>query len=169
MFDKTSIRLADITSDSTEGSAYIQENSEYTENYREYTPNQNKIDQIKSWLHEHDERLDIRAFGAVWCGDCRINIPRLVKIAEFVAPEKMEVKILSNIKTKPPYNRKPGELIWKSPPSPKEVIDPRFDMVHIPAIFLFTRDGTCIGKVDENPEHTSTLEGDIYYYLTHRD
>ncbi len=165
MFKPDSITIKDIQSNPINGTTYVSENEAYTKTYEEYSPNTEIVTKIANWLTTHEEKLTFHAFGASWCGDCRIQIPRLVKIAETLGEEKMEVGIHSNIKVKAPYDRKKGELIWKSPPSPPETIDIRFDMQHIPAIFIFRKDGTCLGKIDEKPEHTPSLEGDILHYL----
>lgn len=165
MFDKESITLDDIKSESTNGLDYIQKNEAYMQTYNDYQPDEEKLKKIREILSAKNESLTLKAFGATWCKDCVIQVPRMVKIAEALEKDIFYISITGEIKVKPPYDRKPGELIWKSPPSPSESIDKRFDMFHIPAIFLFKKDGTCIGKIDEKPEHTPSLEGDIIHYL----
>ena len=105
------------------------------------------------------------SFGATWCGDCRVHIPEIAKIVDILGDKIIIAGVLGGIKVKAPFQRKKGEPIWKSPPSPPETIDQRFDMGHIPAIFIFKRDGKCIGKIDERPSHTRTIEGDILHYV----
>lgn len=165
MFNENAITLSDIQSIPTPGNEYIKDNEAYMTTYSEYSPNAQILIQIRELLVSKKEKLIIRAFGAGWCGDCRIQIPRLIKIQDILANDHMEIGIFGDIKVKPPYERKNGELIWKSPPSPPEAVDPKFDMYHIPAIFLFLSNGQCIGKIDEKPQKTASLEGDILFYL----
>ncbi|MHA1776643.1 MAG: hypothetical protein DRO88_03530 [Promethearchaeia archaeon] len=164
-FDKNKITLTDIRSEYKIGYKYIPEEDAYKGNYEKYQPSQEVIDKIKSWLDEKEEHLVIVAFGATWCGDCKEQLPHLVKIERTLKNKRFEVRVLTGIKVKAPYEREKGKLIWKSPPSPPETLDERFDMVHIPAIFIFNKLGQCIGKIDEKPEHKATLEEEILYYL----
>ncbi|WP_457559536.1 TlpA family protein disulfide reductase [Candidatus Harpocratesius sp.] len=164
-FDNTKITLDDIKSDWKVGHDYIPQTEVYRENFEKYEPKSEIVQKIKSWLIENDEILIIVAFGANWCGDCKIQLPRLVKIERSLNDPRMEVRVLTGIKVKAPYQREKGKVIWKCPPSPPETLDERFDMFHIPAIFLFNKKGKCLGKIDEKPEHKSTLEEEILFYL----
>ena len=165
MFDTSSITFADIITKPKVGHEYVPTVDVYKPNYNSYEPNQEIIGKINSWLESHDEHLNIIAFGAVWCGDCKDQLPRLVKIERTLKNDRLEVGVLGSIKVKAPYAREKGKLIWKSPPSPPEAVDERFDMFHIPAIFIFNKAGKCLGKIDEKPEHKSTLEEEILFYL----
>lgn len=166
MFNPDSISRTDIVSIGVEGKSYIEGNAAYTAEYDRYSPDSQIMEKIDSWMQKNDELLDIQAFGAPWCGDCRVQLPRLVKISQMIPANRIILGFHTEIKVNPPSQRKPGAVIWRSPPSPPEALNPEFDMYHIPAIFLFLKSGKCIGKIDERPSHTSTLEGDIWYYLT---
>lgn len=165
MFDKSKITLADIRSEYKIGYQYIPEEPAYKDNYEKYQPSQEIIDKIKAWLDEKEQYIVFVAFGATWCGDCKVQLPRLVKIERTLKDKRFEVRVLGGIKVKPPYEREKGKVIWKSPPSPPETLDERFDMFHIPAIFIFDKAGRCLGKIDEKPEHKPTMEEEILYYL----
>ena len=164
MFDKDSISIGDIKSESIPALEYIASSEEYKKDFEKYSPEEEKIQKITAWIKEHDEKINIRAFGASWCVDCTIQLPRLIKVSEKVG-EQIDVGIYYGIKVKPPYAREEGKVYWKVPPSQPETIDTRFDMFKIPAMYLFTKDGKCIGKINEKPEHTPSLEGDILHHL----
>ena len=165
MFSKDDITLADIKSTPEPAITYMKSNKVYKDNFANYSPNPEVLSKIKAWTVEHNENITVIAFGASWCGDCKKNMPELAKIDEIMDHKQFASKILANIKVIPPYERKEGELIWKSPPSPPETLDKKFDMFHIPAMFIFNKAGQCLGKIDENPEHKDTLEEEILYYL----
>ena len=165
MFEPSSITLTDITSPSHPSEAYIQSHEVYVPEFQSYSSDQNKLDDIRAWLDKNNETLQIRAFGAVWCKDCIEQLPRIAKIAKELNDPRFTVEILGKIKVKVPYDRVEGETIWKAPPSPPETNDTRFDMFHIPAIFIFNKDGRCLGKIDEKPEHTKTMETEVLHYL----
>lgn len=165
MFDPSSITLADIFSPSHPSEAYIQSHDVYVPEFQSYSPHPAKLDKIRAWLDQNDENLQIRAFGAVWCKDCKEQLPRIAKIAKILNDPRFTVEILGNIKVKAPYDRIEGKTIWKSPPSQPETNDIRFDMFHIPAFFIFNKEGKCLGKIDEKPEHTKSMEAEVLHYL----
>lgn len=165
MFKKDDITLADIKSTPNPAVAYIKSHDTYKGNFMSYAPKPDVLGKIADWLKNNNEKLTMVAFGASWCGDCVRNMPKLAKIDEVMNNEKFSSGILANIKVIPPYEREKGKLIWKVPPSPPESLDEKFDMFHIPAIFIFNKNGKCLGKIDENPEHTDTVEEEILHYL----
>ncbi|QEE17393.1 thioredoxin family protein [Promethearchaeum syntrophicum] len=165
MFDKEKLKLSDIKSKTTPSKDYIASNELYKGNFRKYHPNLEKTNKIKDFLDKNAEKITIVAFGASWCKDCVKNLPELAKIDDTVKDERFKVEVLSNIKVKAPYAREKGKPIWISPPSPPEAIDLKFDMFHIPAMYIFNKTGDCLGKIDENPEYKDTLEEEILYYL----
>ena len=165
MFEKENLKLSDITTKTTPSTDYIASNELYKGNFNKYHPNLENINKIKDFLNKNAEKITIVAFGASWCKDCVKNLPELAKINDAIKDERFKVGILSNIKVKAPYAREKGKVIWIVPPSPPESIDLKFDMFHIPAMFIFNKAGDCLGKIDENPEHKDTLEGEILYYL----
>jgi thiol-disulfide isomerase/thioredoxin len=165
MFDKEKLKLSDIKSKTTPGLEYISSNELYKGPFDKYQPDLEVINKIKSFLNEKTEKITIVAFGASWCKDCVKNMPELAKIDDIVKDERFIIEVLPNIKVKASYAREKGKLIWISPPSPPETLDLKFDMFHIPAIYIFNKVGDCLGKIDENPEHKDTLEEEILYYL----
>lgn len=165
MFDKAQITRSMIQSPLDNGLQYIQANMEYHENFSKYKPNPQALVQIRNWLDKLHEELHIVAFGASWCKDCKLQLPSLVKIMDTLQDPRFTVEITGTIKAQAPYERIPGKPIWKVPPSPPETQDPKFDMGHIPAIYLFNKKGACLGKIDEKPEHKATLEEELVYYL----
>jgi len=165
MFEKEKLKLSDIKSEPTPSIEYISSNELYKANFDQYEPDNEIINKIRSILKEKSEKISIVAFGATWCGDCQQNLPKLAKIDKVINDDNFTLGILSNIKVKAPYARKEGEPIWIVPPSPPETLDLKFDMFHIPAIYIFNKMGDCLGKIDENPEHKDSLEGEILYYL----
>jgi len=165
MFDKEKLKLSDITSTTTSSVDYVTSNDIYKGGFDKYHPNLEITDKIKEFLDKKAEEITIVAFGASWCKDCKKNLPELAKIDDAIKDEKFKVGVLSNIKVKAPYAREKGKVIWIVPPSPPETIDEKFDMFHIPAMYIFDKTGNCLGKIDENPEHKDTLEEEILYYL----
>lgn len=165
MFDKEKLKLSDIKSKTTPSLDYISSNELYKGGFDKYQPKSEVINKIKSFLDERTEKITIVAFGASWCKDCTKNLPQLAKIDKVAEDERFKIEVLSNIKVKAPYAREKGKVIWISPPSPPETIDLKFDMFHIPAMYVFNKSGDCLGKIDENPEHKDTLEEEILYYL----
>jgi thiol-disulfide isomerase/thioredoxin len=171
MFDKSDLSLENISSSYMIGKNYLENmddqgnRNSYKKMFNNYQPNGEILQKIRIILDKNDEKLTIVAYGATWCPDCRLNIPRLIKIESEFNSTRLKLLIFSKIKTKMPTMRKPGQTIWKSPPSPPEAIDPKFDMKKIPMIYIFKKNGDCLGRIVENPEHTSTLEGDIHHHL----
>ena len=165
MFDPSSITILDITSPSHPSDEYILSHDVYVPEFQSYHPNPAKLDKIRAWLDQNNENLQIRAFGAVWCKDCIEQLPRIAKIAKELNDPRFTLEILGKIKVKAPYAREEGKTIWIVPPSPPETNDTRFDMFHIPAIYIFNKDGKCLGKIDEKLEHTKTMETEILHYL----
>ena len=165
MFDKEKLKLSDMKSKTTPSFEYISSSELYKRNFDKYKPNLEVINKIKTFLDKKTEEISIVAFGASWCGDCQKNLPMLAKIDKIAEDERFKIDILSNIKVKAPYAREKGKPIWITPPSPPETIDLKFDMFHIPAMYIFNKAGNCLGKIDENPEHKDTLEEEILYYL----
>jgi len=165
MFDKEKLNLSDIKSKTTPSLEYVAFNDIYKGGFDKYSPNLEVVNKIKGFLDKKEEQITIVAFGASWCKDCVKNLPELAKIDGVVKDERFKVGVLSKIKVKAPYAREKGKVIWIVPPSPPETLDEKFDMFHIPAMYIFDKTGNCLGKIDENPEHKDTLEEEILYYL----
>ncbi|MHA1511522.1 MAG: hypothetical protein ACTSRX_07370, partial [Promethearchaeota archaeon] len=161
MFDKEILKLSDIKSKTTPSLEYVSSNELYKGNFDKYQPKLEVITKIKGFLDKKSEKITIVAFGASWCKDRVKNLPELAKIDSIAKDERLKFDVLGNIKVKAPYAREEGKVIWIVPPSPPEVIDEKFDMFHIPAMYIFDKSGDCLGKLDENPEHKDTLEEEI--------
>jgi thiol-disulfide isomerase/thioredoxin len=166
MFNPQAIAIQDIQTPVLQWAEYIdtvkdlQFREPYEASYRAYVPKSAIINEIKLWLAKTNESIQIIAFGAKWCPDCQVQMPRLAKIAESVNDPRFSIGLIGGIMTKIPTQRKAGEPIWKSPPSPTESVDIRFDMGHIPILYIFGKSGKCIGRIVERPKK-STIEDDI--------
>ncbi|MHA1584524.1 MAG: thioredoxin family protein [Promethearchaeota archaeon] len=167
MFDASKIKLSDFSSNITPVQDYVKNNDAYHLEYNKYVPNSLIIDKIKHWLQNNNEKLIIRVFGASWCPDCRQHTAQLAKIADLLPSDKIDFATFGEIKVIAKYSRKEGGPKWKSPPSPKEINNPILEVDKIPAFFVFKKDGLCLGKIDEHPEKTDTIEGEINYFLDH--
>ena len=133
------------------------------ENFENYTPKDDVIKEIKEILASKDESLKLLAIGAAWCKDCTANIPRLIKVADSLPPEKIELKLLYGIKVNP--YRKPGEPTWSKKHSPPETLDPKFAVKKIPMIYFFNTSGEFLGKIIENPKKYPTIEEVLLSFL----
>lgn len=130
-----------------------------------YKPKNETIHQIQSWLKQQHHQMTILAIGATWCPDCQRNLSHLAKIMKEIADSNMKTVVLGGIKTKKQLNTprtSTDPIRWAVPPSPPETLDPKFDLTHIPTFYLFLQDGTCIGRIVENPPLGSTLEEEIW-------
>ena len=170
MFNPEAIEMQDIQTPVLQWAEYIatvkepQFREAYEASYRTYVPKSAIINEIKLWLAKTNETIQIVAFGAKWCPDCQVQMPRLVKIAEGVNDLRFSTGLIGGLMTKIPTQRKAGEPIWKSPPSPPESVDSSFDMSHIPIFYIFGIKGKCIGRIVERPKK-STIEEDILAIL----
>ncbi len=165
MFDKEKITLDDIESEGKPLLEYVSENDLYQKEFNNYNPEEDQIEQLKKIIDEQEEKITVKAFGAEWCSDCKIQLPRIAKMTKILGKKRIEGEAFTKIKTKAKWGRKKGEPIWKSPPSPPETVDPKFDMFHIPAFYFFNKNGKCLGKIDEYPENKKTNEAELLYFL----
>jgi len=167
------LTIQDVKTPTTPGSQYMEKISDpryktaYQSLFDEYRPNLKVMDEIKAWLTSNDEQLTIVAIGAEWCPDCRRNISALLKIQLELNDARFKVEIISGVKTNP-LRRTGKDIIWAVPPSPPEVADPKFEVKAIPMIYIFLKNGVCIGKITENPSHTKTVEEEILFYVFSR-
>jgi len=67
--------------------------------------------------------------------------------------------ILGGVKTDP-LN---PDRQWAVPPSPPEM--DTLNIIAIPTILVYTKDGTEIGRIIENPSIQPTLEEELLYFL----
>ncbi len=133
------------------------------ENFENYAPKEHIMKEIKEILAFRGESLKILAIGAGWCKDCTANIPRLIKIADSLPSEKVELKLLYGIKVDP--YRKPGDPTWSKTHSPPETFNPKFAVTKIPMIYFFNKSGIFLGKIIENPTKFPTIEEVLLSYL----
>jgi thiol-disulfide isomerase/thioredoxin len=94
----------------------------------------------------------IVAFSASWCKDCAEQIPVLGLIAEATG---LEVRIFGGIKKDPLSHTSK----WRIPPSPPEVTT--FRVNTLPTIVVFDIEGKEVGRIEERPKTTPTLEQEI--------
>ena len=171
MTEKRKPTLGDLHSTPVNGREYIStiKSKSFQENYQKTydgcNPKRDVLDTITAWIKKHDEKLHIIGIGAAWCHDCWDHIPLIIKIEETLDSPNFTTGIISGIKVKMPQFRKPGEYIWKVPPSPVETNDPIWDVVHIPTIYIFNRVGLLIGKIIEKLTYKKTMEEEIFYHL----
>ncbi len=156
----------DISSPTMDPQEYMKKSSEkkeVLETYENYQPNQVAIKKIKEYLLKNNESIKFFAIGAVWCPDCNVNIPRMIKILEEF--EKIELNILYGVKVDAYKKKNKESIAWNAEKSPQEATNPKFNLLKIPTIYIFNREGKFINCIVENPREGSTLEEDIAFYL----
>jgi hypothetical protein len=141
---------------------YIKKKGAYNY-YEDYNFNRNVLQEIRSYLDEHDKRLKFFAIGAFWCPDCSRQVPALVRIGEELGDRVNDMKFLYGVKTNPFH--KEGEPLWHKKHSPPEATDPKFDLRKIPTIYIFTEEGNYLGRIIEKPKNGNTLEDEIWLIL----
>lgn len=168
---QSKLKWSDVETTPVPGRDYIEQIPDkkvrtlHMKNMEKYSAKEAALQEIKEFLEESGEELIILVIGATWCPDCRRNVPRLVKIQEILGDDLFRVSVLGGVKTLPLKKRSGGPYVWAVPPSPPESTDSKFDVVKIPLIYLFRKDGCLIGRIVENPEHTDSLEEEIVHYL----
>lgn len=118
----------------------------------EYTLNPGTLESIKAFV----DQFIIVTISADWCKDCVANVPVLDLIHEATG---LPVYILGGVKTDP-LN---PDRQWAVPPSPPEV--DTLNIKAIPTILIYTKDGTEIGRIIENPSIQPTLEEELLYFF----
>ena len=103
-------------------------------------------------LRKSASSLMIVAFSASWCKDCAEQIPVL---ALLVAATGLEVRVFGGIKKDPLSHTSK----WRVPPSPPEVNTLRVEK--LPTIIVFDANGMEVGKIEERPKMTLTLEEEL--------
>ena len=157
----------DITSQVMNPQKYMKKSSEkkeVLETYENYKPNKVAIKKIKDYLLKNKEELKFFAIGAIWCPDCNENIPRMIKILEEF--EDIEFKILYGVKVDVYKKKNKAKVMWNSEKSPQEAVNPKFELLKIPTIYIFNQEGKYVNRIVENPREGSTLEEDIADYLS---
>ena len=101
--------------------------------YELYTPESEILHSLKAKL----PKAKVITISAYWCPDCRRNVPRMARIAEYL-PD-WEFKVRNHDK-----NSGPGEL----------------GILKIPAFIVMDSAGKEIGRIIENPKYKN-LEEDL--------
>ncbi len=109
--------------------------------YENYSPDLGTVDKIKKFTKD----VSAEIYLGTWCKDSRNNVPKLIKIFEFLPDIK--VKYVA--------------VIWRS--CDKSGIYKKMDLKRIPTI-VFYRNGKEVGRIIENP--VKTLEKDILDILS---
>ncbi|MBY8990984.1 MAG: thioredoxin family protein [Candidatus Lokiarchaeota archaeon] len=167
MNDKSVLKWNDLVSPTMTPEEYLKEYGDKIEsNYKTYEPNEDVIKKIKEILKNKNEKLKIVSLGADWCPDCNRNVPRMIKIIEFMESNDVDLKILYGIMVDALHKK--NEAIWHKKRSPPEAIDPKFNLKKIPTFYFFKADDELIGTIVENPKWESTLEEDLLEILKNK-
>jgi thiol-disulfide isomerase/thioredoxin len=94
----------------------------------------------------------IVVFSASWCKDCAEQKPVLALLA---AATGLEVRVFGGIKKDPLSHTSK----WRVPPSPPEVNTLRVEK--LPTIIVFDANGMDVGRIEERPKMTLTLEEEL--------
>jgi thiol-disulfide isomerase/thioredoxin len=94
----------------------------------------------------------IAVFSASWCKDCAEQIPVLALMADAAG---LEVRVFGGIKKDPLSHTSK----WRVPPSPPEVNTLRVEK--LPTIIVFDANGMEVGRIEERPKMTLTLEEEL--------
>jgi hypothetical protein len=137
----------------------FKDNRVITSNFEEYNPNMDLLKSIRSLLAEKQETIKIFVMGALWCGDSKREVPRMIKISQGME-DLMELNILYGIKIN--RLRAKGDPYWSK--RPKEAVDPKFGLSAVPTFYIFNKEGNFLGKIIERPKKSS-LEEDLVTIL----
>jgi thiol-disulfide isomerase/thioredoxin len=165
MVDLSQLKWTNIVSPAMDPNEYLRrftEKPQITKNYNDYNPRKLSIDQIKNNLINSKKGLNILVIGAIWCPDCTMEVPKMVKICEILG-DLVNFRILYGVMVDP-YNKK-NRVRWAANHSPPEAVDPIFDLTKIPIFYLFTKDGKYINRIIEHPKYTKSLEEEILIFL----
>ncbi|MBD3211606.1 MAG: hypothetical protein GF311_03280 [Candidatus Lokiarchaeota archaeon] len=142
---------------------YVEKDTKLKENYNQYSPNEEILDKISNIITKKNEKVNLLAIGAEWCKDCAKQVPAMLKIANSLENDIFHFEILYGVKTNPFH--KEDEPLWHEKHSPPEATDPRFALEAIPTFYIFTKEGTYLGRIVEGPEDKKTLEEEILEIL----
>lgn len=164
MASKNQLKWTDLVSPTISPDEYLNTYKEKVEvNYITYEPKSEILEKIKKILERKVEELKILVLGAEWCPDCNRNIPKLIKIVKMLNNKELTFKILYGI-MKNAFHKLDAP-IWHKKRSPKEAVNPKFDLKAIPTIYFFNKKGNFLGAIIENPKNGSTLEEDLLEIL----
>ena len=113
----------------------------YKKEYLEYN-----VDNILKGKEELFKDVEIKIVLATWCGDCRREVPRFIKIVNFVKYPKQKIEIISVDR-----NKKAGNINIEN-----------LNIEKVPT-FIFYRKGIEIGRIIETPDQS--LEKDCLEIL----
>src|SRR4030067_3093409 len=103
-------------------------------------------------LRKSARSLVIVVFSASWCKDCAEQVPVLALLA---ATTGLEARVFGGIKKDPLSHTSK----WRGPPSPPEVNTLRVEK--LPTIIVFYANGMEVGRIEERPKMTLTLEEEL--------
>lgn len=126
--------------------------------YESYEPKADIIEKIKEKITSKNQKLKIVAFGADWCPDCTIYVPKMIKMIKSMDIDEVNLQILYGIMVDGFH--KSGQKIWHKTRSPAEALSPKFNLKKIPTFYIFNKEGDYLGVIIENPKLGSTLEED---------
>jgi len=125
----------------------------FKENIKNYQPKEDVI----NLLEQKAKGYTFIIFSAEWCKDCKANVAAFIKILQ--KKPKIDAVFFKGLKTAPLG----GDVRWKIPPSPPEVLE--FDLRKIPTFYILNSKGDLMGEMIENPIHKPTLEEELVYIL----
>lgn len=166
MKDIKKLTWSDIQSDLMNPKDFKQKINDKVEkwkNYKEYKPDPKTIEKIKTLLKKRNEKVKIIAIGAEWCGDCAIQLPRMLKISEQFDKNIFEFYVLYGVMVD--ALKKNGDSKWHEKKSPPEATDPKFNLHAIPTIYMFDNQGQYLSRIVEKPTKKGTLEDELFYLL----
>jgi len=164
--DLENLTWSDIKSDLMNPQEFkrkIKEKVEKWKNYQNYEPNPKTIENIRTLLAKENEKVKLIAIGAEWCGDCAIQLPRMLKISEKFDKNIFEFYVLYGVMVD--ALKKNGDSKWHEKKSPPEATNPKFNLHAIPTIYLFDEDGKYLSRIVEKPTKKGTLEKELLYLL----
>ncbi|MHA1733575.1 MAG: thioredoxin family protein [Promethearchaeota archaeon] len=171
LFDASDLKLEHVKTPTTSGEDYIKDivnpSALYThEKILEwYEPEGELVAAIRDILESRDEKLTIVVFAATWCPDSTQIVPRLIKVGQAIDSQCFSLQFLPPVLMDFKKNREGHQFPWAVPPSPDEILDSRFFFSRVPTLYLFLKDGNCIGRIVEDVAHAGNIEGEILYFL----
>lgn len=115
----------------------------YAVEYPAYTPDPEAIQKLKSLLQQQEVIIVM----GTWCGDCRLQVPRLYKVLDQAGFSAEQISLIFVDESKKAANGLTAHLNIDKVPT-----------------FIFTTDGKEAGRIIESP--LVTLESDMIEILT---
>ena len=106
---------------------------EWEDNYSNYDVDQSYIEVLNAKVGDN---LTIDVYLGLWCSDSQNNVPKFIKVADFVRTENFKVNYYT--------------VERKASPDVKYFVED-LKVERVPT-FIFYRDGKEIGRIVENPQ-----------------